>query len=222
MTDGPAQDEMASRAPHPTVGRHTLKERAQEELRRYLTLSAYLFVCFGVLLLFEATQSEGSRASILHLGTIAGKALIVAKFVLLGDAAGVGTRIVSRTVLQRVVVRTILLAVVLLALTALEEMIVDSLHGRSAADALVELFGTGLPATAAKTLLMLLILAPLVTVTEVSHALGPGSLRRLLRGTPGVTSSEVRGPNDDATAHPPGASAPDRAPSRGAHPRRRE
>ena len=212
MTDRPAQNETAPKPPDPVVGRHTLKERAEEELRRYLTLSAYLFVCFGVLLLFEVTQNEASSASILHLGTIAGKALIVGKFVLLGDAIGVGTRIVTRTVLQRVASRTVLLAVVLLALTALEDVIVDSVHGRSAADTLVEMFVTALPATAAKTLLMLLLLAPVVTVTEVSRALGSGGLRRLLRGAPGALSSEVRAPNDDATTHTPGASAPDRAP----------
>jgi len=34
----------------------------------------------------------------------------------------------------------------------------------------------------ASCLLMLLVLVPLVTVTEVSRALGPGALRRLLLG----------------------------------------
>lgn len=178
---------MPSNTRDPVAATHALKDRVQEELRRYLILSAYLYVCFAVVMLFEATQSDGHGASVWHLGTVAGKALIVGKFVLLGEAAGVGKRIGSRTVLQRIGWRTALLTIVLVVLTAVEEVIVGSLHGRSAAHTLVELFGAELPATAAKTLLMMLILIPLVTVTEVGRALGPGVLRRLLRSAPGAT-----------------------------------
>lgn len=161
-----------------------LKERVRDELRRYLVVSAYLYVCFGALVLFEATQPQARGEHVWHLGVAVGKALIVGKFVLLGEAARVGERIRARTVGQRIAWRVLLLTVVLVTLTAVEEMIVGAVHGRTVPHTLDELFVHGWPATTAKTLLMLLILAPLVTIAEAGRALGPGALGRLLRSAP--------------------------------------
>ena len=43
-----------------TTTAHGLKERLRDELRRYLVVSASLYVCFGVLVLYEATQPQVS------------------------------------------------------------------------------------------------------------------------------------------------------------------
>jgi hypothetical protein len=54
------------------------------------------------------------------------------------------------------------------------------LHGRTAGEAASALAGFLRPEVLASTLLMLLILVPLVVVTELSRTLGPGGLRRLV------------------------------------------
>ena len=167
-----------------TTTAHGLKERLRDELRRYLVVSAYLYVCFGVLVLYEATQPQARGEHVWHLGVAVGKALILGKFVLLGEVARVGERIRSRTVRQRIVWHLLLLTVVLLVLTTVEELIVGAVHGRAVLQTMDEIFVRGWPATSTKTMLMLLILGPLVTITEAGRALGPGALGRLLRSAP--------------------------------------
>ena len=83
-------------------------------------------MCFAAILLYKSAILSSIGEHFLPLGLAAGKALILGKFVLLGDRS--------------------------------------------------------LPEAIASCLLMLLVLVPLVAVTEVSRALGPGALRRLLLG----------------------------------------
>jgi hypothetical protein len=162
----------------------TARERLREELRRYLSVSAYLYVCFAAILLYKAAILSNLGEHFLHLGLAAGKALVLGKFVLLGEAAGVGTRLSGGSLLQRVGRNSLLFLLVLVALTAVEEVIVGLVHGHSLGQAVAALADRPLPEVLASCLLMLLVLVPLVAVTEVSRVLGPGGLRRLLLGTP--------------------------------------
>jgi hypothetical protein len=161
----------------------SVKERLREELRRYLAVSAYLYVCFAAILLYKSAILSSIGEHYLPLGLAAGKALILGKFVLLGEAAGVGTRIGARTLLQRILGSSVLLLVVLVLLTIVEEIIVGLVHGHSLGQAVAALAEHPWPETLASCFLMLLVLIPLVTVTEMSRTLGPGALRQLLLGS---------------------------------------
>jgi hypothetical protein len=161
----------------------SVKERLREELRRYLAVSAYLYVCFAAILLYKSAILSSIGEHYLPLGLAAGKALILGKFVLLGEAAGVGTRIGARTLLQRILSSSVLLLVVLVLLTIVEEIIVGLVHGHSLGQAVAALAEHPWPETLASCFLMLLVLIPLVTVTEMSRTLGPGALRQLLLGS---------------------------------------
>jgi hypothetical protein len=166
-------------APRPGV-----KERLREELHRYLAVSAYLYVCFAAILFYKAAILSSIGEHFLPLGLAAGKALILGKFVLLGEAAGIGKRTGTRTLLQRIVSSSVLFLILLVLLTIIEEIIVGLVHGHSLGQALAALAGHPWPEVLASCVLMLLVLIPLVTVTEVSRALGPGALRQLLLGPP--------------------------------------
>jgi len=158
------------------------KERLREELHRYLAVSAYLYVCFAAILLYKAAILSTAGEHFLPLGLAAGKALILGKFVLLGEAAGVGTRVRARTLLQRILGNSALFLVVLVMLTAVEEVVVGLVHDDSISQAVAALGDRPVLETLASCLLMLLVLVPLVTVTELSRVLGPGRLRQLLLG----------------------------------------
>jgi hypothetical protein len=158
------------------------RERLREELQRYLAVSAYLYVCFSVILLYKAAILSTAGEHFVPFGLAAGKALILGKFVLLGEAAGVGTRVHARTVLQRIVNNSALFLVVLVVLTAVEEVVVGLVHGESISQAVTAIGDRPVLESIASCLLMLLVLVPLVTVTELSRVLGPGRLRELLLG----------------------------------------
>jgi hypothetical protein len=154
----------------------------REELHRYLAVSAYLYVCFAAILLYKAAILSSIGEHYLPLGLAAGKALILGKFVLLGEAAGVGTRIGARTLLQRILSSSVLFLGVLVLLTIVEEIIVGLVHGHSLGQAVAALADRPWLEILASCVLMQLVLIPLVTVTEVSRTLGPGALRQLLLG----------------------------------------
>ena len=160
-----------------------VKQRLRGELYRYLAVSAYLYVCFAAILLYRAAILSSIGEHYMPLGLAAGKALILGKFVLLGEAAGVGTRIGARTLLERIARSSVLFLLMLILLTVVEEVIVGLVHGGSLGQAAAALAEHPWPEALASCFLMLLVLIPLVTVTEVSRALGPGALRRLLLGS---------------------------------------
>jgi hypothetical protein len=68
---------------------------------------------------------------------------------------------------------------VLVVLTAIGESVVGLVHGESIRQALTAIADRPVRETIASCLLMLLVLVPLVTVTEFGRTLGPGRLRQL-------------------------------------------
>jgi hypothetical protein len=163
---------------------HDVKDRLREELRDYLAVSAYLFVCFSAVLFYGAAVRGGPAPGLGLLGLAAAKALILGKFTLIGEAVGIGSRLKSGNLARYIVRKLLLLFVLLLVLTAAEELIVGWIHGRSSAETLGEFEQRSPTEILASCLLLLLVLAPYVAVTELSRALGPGALRRLLSSPP--------------------------------------
>jgi hypothetical protein len=158
----------------------SVKERAAEELRKYAVVTAYLFVCFSAILMYKAAILEAEGVAFAPIGTALVKALILGKFILIGEALQIGTRFGRGVVLAAIVRKTLLFAVLLVALTVLEELVVGWIHHRTAMATFGELFGQGLPERLASILLVLLVLLPLIAVREISRAAGPGGLRQRL------------------------------------------
>ncbi len=156
--------------------------RAAEELKRYAVVSAYLFVCLSVIMLYEASQSGEKTASWVDLGVALGKALVLGKFILIGEAVKAGSRVGGPTLLDRVAWRSLALLVVLIVLKFLEELIVGLAHKESIASILGQLGHQTWLGLLAPVLLMLLILIPLVAATELDRALGHAGLKGLLLG----------------------------------------
>lgn len=158
----------------------SLKERARDELRNYAVVAAYLYVCFAVLMLYESTLLQKEGAGLVLHGLAAIKALVLGKFILIGEAIGVGTHLQIGTLAKRIASRSLLLLLVLILLSVVEELVVGRVHGQSLAETVAGYEQRSRIAMLAKCLLMLLILVPLVAAKELNRALGPGVLRRML------------------------------------------
>ena len=126
--------------------------------------------------------THATRLAVTALAVALGKALVVGKFILIGDALGAGSRIKATTLLERVAWRSAGTLVVLVILKALEELIVGLVHGRNVAAIMAELGGQTWLSLMGPVLLMLLILIPLITATEIDRALGSGGLKGFLLG----------------------------------------
>lgn len=168
----------------------TLAERLRAELREYAVIAGYLYVCLGGLMIYKTAVLRDAGIAFAPLGIALVKALLLGKFMLIGQGVGIGTRGAPRPLVIHAVRRSLLLAALLMSLAVVEELLVGWWRGRGVAATLAELGGDPLLTLFADALVLLLVLLPLVAAQELARALGPGALRRLLRGEP------VRG--DDA------------------------
>jgi len=162
--------------PTPAPGR-----RLGHELREYLATSAYLYVCFAALLLYKAAILRGHGIDYAPYGLAAGKALLLAKFMLIGRTLGVGAQRGSGTLLHAIIHKSVLFLLLLVGLSAVEEVIVGLIHHHTIRDSLAALGDGKLGTVLAMSCLLWLILIPYFAYKEVDMALGEGKLRQLLR-----------------------------------------
>jgi hypothetical protein len=155
--------------------------RLRKELIDYAIVSAYLYVCFGALILYKATilRSEGLEFAPFGLALV--KALITGKFVLLLQAFKIGDkRISAGTALAAILLKSLIFAVLLIALTLVEEMIVGYFHGKAAREVMSEIAGGTLPQALAVSLILFLILIPYFAFRGIAARMGEGALLKLL------------------------------------------
>jgi len=156
-------------------------DRLREEMRDYAIISAYLFVCLSAVLLYRSAVLHETGLAALPFGTAAIKALVLGKFALLGKAATAR----ARALWQHIVAKSVMFAVLLFALSVLEEFLSGWIHGRSIAATIAEIGGGSLLLEiSASVLVLVLLVGVFVAALEISRALGPGVLSRLLRSPP--------------------------------------
>ena len=73
----------------------SLSERAIDELKEFVIIALYLFVCFGAVAYFKASILKAQGLSFAPFGFAVAKALICAKFVSMGHFLHVGERFKS-------------------------------------------------------------------------------------------------------------------------------
>jgi Na+-transporting NADH:ubiquinone oxidoreductase subunit NqrD len=149
------------------VSEASLKERARKELRNYAIVAAYLYVCFGAILLYNTALLREEGVAFLPHGLAAIKALILGKFILIGEAVGVGERAQPRSLLSAIATSTALYFLLLVVLSIVEELVVGKVHGHSLAETIAEFRDHSGLEMLATSILMLLILIPLIAFKEL-------------------------------------------------------
>lgn len=170
---------MSSENPH---DKSNIGHRFMEEMRAYATISLYLWICFGILLLYETAVLRAENVQILPIGTAAVKALILGKFILIGKAIKVGGRIEPGSLLYRIAWKSLAMLFFLMVLTAAEELIVGLVHGQALAETMAEFTNRSWLQNIAPSVVMLLVLIPMIAFEEIDRVLGDGSLKRMLFG----------------------------------------
>ncbi|MHB2166539.1 DUF4339 domain-containing protein [Alsobacter sp. R-9] len=165
------------------AGEHheSLADRARHELAAYAVIVAYLYVCFGALLLYKSAVLSHAGVSFVPLGIAAIKALVLGKFLLLLHSARVGERMGrgSRPIVA-IARQALLFATLLVLLTVIEELVVGTIHGKSVGMIMSELADGSLMEAAVTSLLMVLVLTPYFALREINSELGDGVLFRML------------------------------------------
>src|SRR5580692_10991919 len=135
-------------------------QRITDELKEFLILAAYLYVCFTALAYLKFAILQAHGIAFAPFGFAAVKALICAKFVSLGHALHMGERFSKRALIWPVLHKSLVFLLLLLVLNVAEEAVVGWIHGRALADSLSEIGGGTRDQMIATTIIMLLILIP--------------------------------------------------------------
>jgi hypothetical protein len=165
-----------------TYAKKTVRQRAAHEIKELAIISAYLYVTIGSVILMKAAVLHTEGIGFAPWGIAIVKAVVLGKFVLLGNLAHVGGRKISGPLIWPTLRRALAILVLLIILTIIEEVVVGLFHHQSVAASLGELFGTRLQETLAGYLIMLLVLIPFFAFRVLSEALGEGRLERMFFG----------------------------------------
>lgn len=166
-----------------TLGdKDSILERFVKELREYLIISIYLWICFSVLMLYKTAILQAEQVAFLPLGIAAVKALIIGKFILIGKAVNTGSRLSSKVLLIRIMWKSLSFMLLLVLFTVIEEIVVGWFHGHTVANTVDELTARSWLELLAPSVVMLLVLIPMISFEEIDRELGKGKLRRMLFG----------------------------------------
>jgi hypothetical protein len=156
----------------------TLGQRAVHEFKEVAILTAYLYVTLGAVILMKAAVLRGAGVSFVPWGIAIVKALVLAKFMLIGKAM-IGERFTDRPLIWPTLHKAFAFLVFLIVLTVIEEVVVGLFHHQSVAASLGELTGAKLYETLAGYIIMLLVLIPYIAWGVLDEALGEGRLARM-------------------------------------------
>ena len=157
----------------------SLRHRAVEEFKELLALTAYLYVCLGAVILLKSAILHEVGISFDVWGIAIVKAVVLAKFMLLGRAAKLGQRYKHQPLIWPTLHMAFLFLLLLLVLTTLEEIIVGLIHGRALANSLAHVVGPNLYIGFATCLVLFLILVPYCAFKVLGDVLGDQYIVRM-------------------------------------------
>jgi hypothetical protein len=155
-------------------------KQLSHELKEYAVISLYLYICFGAILLYKTAVLQGHGINYAPYGLAAIKALILAKFILIGNETKLGERYRDRPLIYPILHKSLVFLVLVIVLSVIEEVVVGAFHGRSVATSLSDIAGGTWLEIVATALLLWLILLPYVTFRQIGERLGEGRLGRML------------------------------------------
>jgi hypothetical protein len=155
----------------------TLQQRATHEIKEFLILTLYLYITLGAVILMKTAvlHTQGIEFEFWGVGIV--KAVVLAKFIMIGQAMKVGDR--STGALIWPTLHKAFAFLLLVILTIIEEVVVGLFHHRPIAATLGELVGSRLEEILAGYLIILLVLIPYFAFRVLDEVLGEGGLVRM-------------------------------------------
>jgi hypothetical protein len=162
-----------------TTAKAPLHQRAMHEFKELVFITLYLYVTLGAVILMKTAVLHTEGVEFTPWGIAIVKAVVLAKFMLLGEAMKIGGRTTTGPLIWPTLRKAFGLLVLLIVMNTIEEAIVGLFHHRSIAASLGELFGPRLEETLAGYVIMLLVLLPYCAFRVLEEALGEGRVTRM-------------------------------------------
>jgi hypothetical protein len=162
-----------------TANKTSIRQRAQRELKAFLIVAGYFYVCFTALAYLKAAILQAYGIEFAPFGFAAVKALICAKFMSIGYVFHLGDRYKKEALIWPILHRSLAFLVLLIVLNVLEVVIVGYFHDRPLAASIAEIGGGTLHQLIATAIIMLLILVPFFAFRSLVDVIGGHVLFRL-------------------------------------------
>lgn len=175
-----------------TAGAGGLKQRALAEFKEFWAIALYLWVFLGTFTLYRRLILAEADVSYLHYGIALVEALVIAKVILIGRLFGFSRRFDDQPLIVPVLFKSSLFAVLVLLFGFVEHLVDGWLHGQGWAGGLATIRALGFDELAARTLMIVFALVPLVAFGELSRVLGPDRLAALFFARRGAAGEGAR------------------------------
>jgi hypothetical protein len=162
-----------------TAAKASIGKRAARELKEFLNIAAYFYVCFTALAYLKAAILQAQGIAFAPFGFAAVKVLICAKFMSIGHAMHLGERYRKQALIWPTLHRSFVFLALLIVLTVLEELTVGYQHHHAFADSIAEIGGGTLHQAIATSIILLLILIPFFAFRSLAEVVGGRVLFRL-------------------------------------------
>jgi len=162
-----------------TTSTASLRRKVVHEFGEMAALALYLYICFGAVLLLKAAILRDVGIDITIWGIAAVKALLLAKFMLIGRAFNLGRRFRGRPLIWPTLYHALAFLILLLLLTTAEEIVVGAIHHRTLRDSLTHVVGPTVFEGISISLVLFLILVPYSAFVCLAEALGERETVRL-------------------------------------------
>lgn len=156
--------------------RASLGERALDELKEFLIIAAYLFLCFATVAYLKAAILQAHGIRFAPFSFALAKSLICAKFVSVGDFLHLGERFKSRAPIWSILYKSLCFLALLVLLNAVEDAVVGFLQGRSVVNSLAHFGGGTRDQIIAESFIIFWVLVPLFAVQALAEIIGRKTL----------------------------------------------
>ena len=149
------------------------------ELKEFTVVAVYLWICFTAIAYLKASVLHAYGIAFAPFAFAAVKALICAKFVLIGRMLHVGERFKTPPLIWPVLYKSLAFVALLLVLNVFEEIVVGLMHDRAVADSIAEVAGGTLDQVIATSLVGLIILIRFFAFRALGEIVGEDNLIRV-------------------------------------------
>jgi hypothetical protein len=161
------------------TGTTSLLQKVTGAFKETLALALYLYICIGAVVLLKSAVLRDVGVDFTIWGIAAVKALLLAKFMLVGRELKLGQRFRDRPLIWPILYHALIFLIFLLVLTTIEEILVGAVHHRPLSQSLAHVVGPTVFEAAAICLVLFLILVPYSAFDCLQDVLGERETLRL-------------------------------------------
>ena len=161
-----------------------MKERAINELKRFVVLFLYLWLLFGLFVLNERIILREHGINFAAQGFAVFNALVLAKVMLVAEDLNLGRWLDRRPLIYPILHDASLFTALFIIFHVAEELVIGLIKGESVRSSVPAIGGGGVAGLLCVAVISFVALIPYFTVRNLSRALGVGRLQALLFGTP--------------------------------------